>query len=106
MQTLQIITLVVFAIEAIGIGVGLLATEGLFQALEKNHPKYYRQIGQPTALRLIAFPNSPDISRRLRSNAFMLSLASKGIPADFPKDSKLQKIANLITIRCTGITLY
>jgi len=103
MKTLQIITLVTFAVEATGIGAGLLTSERLFRVLEKNYPRYYKQIGQPTALRFIAFPTSSDISRRLRSNALTLSLVFKGIPAGFPKDRKLQKLASAIRYLFAGL---
>jgi len=97
MNTLQIFTLVLFGIEFVGIVVSLLCSHILYKFLEKKHPKYYKFIGQPKVHGYTEYaPTASDLKRQLKGITFVLLLTRKGIPAGFPKEQELQKLANFL----------
>jgi hypothetical protein len=97
MNTLQIITLVIFGIEFVALVIALFSSQRLFNTLKKKYPEYYKQIGEPMATEYTNYSSAwSDYVRRLRGANFSYALAFRGIPTDFPKDDELRKLAHFM----------
>ena len=95
------IGLTVFFFTTFGaLGVTIICLDVVFRKLSKSYPKYYTKIGRPIALyREIYEPIPPEtigISNTvINSMQFILSLAFRGTPKDFPKNSSLRKLLTI-----------
>lgn len=96
---------ILFILLFVGISAGLVSSAILFTALKKKYPKYYKLIGAPTAFPNGYNPNSDPIARGLSAQGFVLKLLVKGVPANFPKDRKLQKIALFMRYDLIGLLI-
>lgn len=97
MNILLIITLVVFAIEFASLGVGLLCGYIFFNTLEKKYPKYYKRIGRPKIMGYTEYaPTRSDFAQRVSGTNYLYSTAFKGLPANFPNDNRLKRLARIL----------
>lgn len=78
----------------------------LFDALEKNYPRYYKSIGQPKVFVIDErFPPWESYMQRLRSANFAYTMVLKGIPKNFPKDTTLRNYARSIRYLLTALII-
>ncbi len=102
MKTIQILTFVLFIVEAALLGIGLLVNSSLFKSLEEKYPRYYEAIGKPKAFGN-ALPDINDYIQRIKGGTVILRMVFQGIPKDFPKDAQLRKTAGFIRYLFAGI---
>jgi hypothetical protein len=103
MSTLDIASLVIFALVFASLVFGLLFSAFFFSAIEKRYPKYYKSIGEPKALGYTMFaPTASDFLQRQKGSNYVYSLAFKGLPPDFPDDADLKKRARILRYHLFG----
>lgn len=94
-------SLTVFFFSVFGaLGANIFCLDIVFRKLSKSYPKYYTKIGRPVALYRQTYgpipPETIGISNTIiNSMQFILSLAFRGTPKDFPKSSSLRKLLTI-----------
>jgi hypothetical protein len=83
----------------------MLLAVRLFRSLKRNHPKYYKFIGEP---KVFGYTDSLDgYFQRLKGGVFIYSMVFKGVPGNFPKDMQLRKFTKVVRFVFTAVvTLF
>jgi hypothetical protein len=104
MNFLQVFTLILFAIDFVGLFVAIFVGNALFGRLEKKYPKYYERNGRPTTL-YINDPTHPldSTTRSYKGLGYVISLVFKGLPHNLPSDLKVQRFARIVRRSYLGV---
>ncbi len=103
MQYIEILFIINFFACAVALGSAMLLVYRLFNALKKNHTKYYKSIGEPIILATII--TEEGYIQALKGGVFGYAMVFRGIPKNFPKDIGLRKLARAIRIVLTIVII-
>lgn len=95
---IEFLFIIFFALLALFLGCGMALGYTFFNNLEANYKEYYSSIGRPRIIGNYAVPTADQYVRALKGSAFSYALVFKGVPRNFPSDSKLRKMAQAIRI--------
>ncbi len=103
MQYIEILFITNFGALAISLVSAMLCIYQLFKSLKKNHPAYYKLIGEPIIFG--PFLTVESYIQALKGIVFGYAMVFRGIPKKFPKDVGLRKLAKAIHIALTAVII-